>query len=103
VPSISCPTDGARCPRLCLAENYEYNAARRELELPEAGEQGVPPRQRATFLRWRALAEARLANRDAATEPLKEARELDPHDADFRFVATRVKELLDTPQSPMRH
>jgi tetratricopeptide (TPR) repeat protein len=83
---------------LCLAENHEFNAARRELERPEAGEPGMPPRLRAAFLRWRALAEARLANREAATEALKEARELDPHADDFRFVTARVTELLETSQ-----
>jgi tetratricopeptide (TPR) repeat protein len=82
---------------LCLAENHEYNAARRELDTIEDEDGGGPPRLRAAFLRWRALAEARLSNGAAATEALQEARELDPTAYDFRFVADRVRDLLEAP------
>src|SRR5262249_29263549 len=96
--AVDLAPDGRRALfALCLAENHEFNAARRELDVAENGDQNVPPRLRAAFLRWRALAEARLSNADAATEALKEARELDPNAYDYRFVSDRVRDMLETP------
>jgi hypothetical protein len=65
----------------------------RATALAESGAQ----RHCCAFLRSRALAEARLSNAAAATEALKEARELDPNAYDYRFVSNRIRDTLEAP------